>query len=208
MWLDDVRRDLQYAARTLRRAPGFTTVIVLTLALGIGANTAIFSVVHAVVISPLPFKSPERLVHLYEHVPAVETANDRALRTGVFARDVAELAAGSKMLSHVTTRGLAIVTVQGSADAERQKLASVSIATFPMLDVQPVLGRWFAPGDDQPGRDRLIILSYGAWQRYFGGDPQALGKSLTFNGDDFGGKVAFGLVLRRRRCDAARLSFS
>ena len=110
----------------------------------------------------------------------------------MFARDVAELAAGSKMLSHVTTRGLAIVTVQGSADAERQKLAAISISTFPMLDVQPVLGRWFARGDDQPGRDRLIILSYGAWQRYLGGDPQALGKSLTFNGDDFGGKVAFG----------------
>ena len=96
------------------------------------------------------------------------------------------------MLSHVTTRGLAIVTVQGSADAERQKLASVSVSTFPMLDVQPVLGRWFARGDDEPGRDRLIILSFGAWQRYFGGDPQALGKSLTFNGDDFGGRVAFG----------------
>ena len=194
MWLDDVRRDLQYAARTLRRAPGFTTVVVLTLGLGIGANTAIFSVVRAVVISPLPFKSPERLVQLYENVPAAETPNNKALRTGVFARDVAELAAQSKLLSHVTTRGSAIVTVQGSADAQRQKLASVSIATFPMLDVQPVLGRWLAPGDDQPGRNRLIVLSYGAWQRYFGGDPQAPGKSLTFNGDDFGGKVAFGLA--------------
>ena len=190
---DDLRRDLLYAARTLRRAPDFTTIIVLTLALGIGANTAIFSVVHAVLIRPLPFKSPERLVHLYENVPAVETANGKALRTGVFARDVAELSAGAKMLSHVTTRGLAIVTVQGSADAERQKLAAVSIATFPMLDVQPLLGRWFAWGDDQAGRDRVMILSHGAWQRYFGGDPQALGKSLTFNGDDFGGKVAFGL---------------
>ena len=104
MWLDDVYRDLQYAARTLRRAPGFTTVVVLTLALGIVANTPIFSVVHAVVISPLSFKNPERLIHLYENVPAAETANNRALRTGVFARDVAELAARSKMLSHVTTR--------------------------------------------------------------------------------------------------------
>jgi putative ABC transport system permease protein len=159
MWFNDVRLDLQYAVRTLRRAPGFTTVVVLTLALGIGANTAIFSIVHAVVISPLPFKGPERLVHLYENVPAVESANNKALRTAVFAPDVAELAARSKMLSHVTTRGLAIVTVQGSADAERQKLGSVSIATFPMLDVQPVLGRWFARGDDEPGRDRLIILS-------------------------------------------------
>src|SRR5256712_13081743 len=197
MWLDDLRRDAQYALRTLRRSPGFTSVVVLTLALGIGANTAIFSVVHVVVLSPLPFRSPERLVHLYEDVPAAETPNNKALRTGaVFARDIAELSTRSKTLSHVTTRGSAIVMVQGSADAERQKLASISIATFPMLDVQPVLGRWFVRGDDEPGRDRLIILSYGAWQRYFGGDQQALGKSLTFNGDDFGGRVAFGLSYR------------
>jgi hypothetical protein len=85
--------------------------------------------VHAVVLSPLPFRSPERLVHLYETVPAAETPNNKALRTGVFARDIAELSPRSKTLSPVTTRGSAIVTVQGSADAERQKLASVSIAT-------------------------------------------------------------------------------
>src|SRR4029077_1342344 len=103
-----------------RRAPGFTTVVVLTLALGIGANTAIFSVLRAVVLSPLPFKSPRSLVHLYESVPASETQNNKALRIGaVFAHDVAELSARSRMLSHVTTRGSAIVTVQGSADAER-----------------------------------------------------------------------------------------
>jgi len=191
-WIDDLGRDLRYAARSLARNPAFSIVAVVTLALGIGANTAIFSIVHAVILSPLPFKNADQLVQLYENVPAAESPNGKAMRTGVFARDLIDLSTHARTVSHVATTGTAVVAVQGGADMQRQKLTSVTVSTFPMLGVQPKIGRWFAAGDDAPGRDRIIVLSYGAWQRYFGGDPQALGKPLTFNGDNFGARVAFG----------------
>ena len=144
-------------------------------------------------IDPLPFEHADRLVKLREHVPASESPNGRLRDVdGMDSREFLELQARSRTLSHVISHGLALVSVQGSADAVRRELTSVSAAAFPMLGVQPVLGRWFTPDDETPGHDRVIILSYGAWQRYFGGDPQALGKNLSFNGNVFSDPIAPG----------------
>ena len=105
VWIDNARRDLRYAARSLARNPAFSIIAIVTLALGIGANTAIFSIVHAVILSPLPFKNADQLVQLYENVPAAESANGKAMRTVVFARDVIDLSMHARTLSHVVTTG-------------------------------------------------------------------------------------------------------
>jgi putative ABC transport system permease protein len=190
---DDLLQDTRYALRWCARDRGFAAIVIATLALGIGVNTAIFSVVHAVLIDPLPFEDADRLVNVRENVPAAQSPSGRPRQMdGIDTREFLELQAKSRTLTHVVTFGLALVSVQGSADAVRQELTSVSAAAFPMLRVQPVLGRWFLPDDETPGRDRVIILSYGAWQRYFGGDSQPLGKTLTFSGNVFSGNIALG----------------
>jgi len=192
VWLDDLQWDLAYSLRSLRKTPGFTAIVVLTLALGIGANTAIFSVVHAVLMNPLPFDRSEQLVRLWERVPAAETPNGMARRVGgLDVRELLDLKARSRTLSHVVGYGFALVTIPGSAETVRLALAPVSAAAFPMLGVQPMLGRWFTPRDEESG-ERIIILSDRAWHRYFGGDPQVLGKTVRFNGNRFSGDVALG----------------
>ncbi len=197
LWLDDARRDLRFAFRSLTRAPGFAMVAVLTLALGIGSNTAIFSVVRAVLLQPLPFKSAARLVRLYENVPATESPNHRPWHTAfVDARTFLAVRAQSHALSHIVTYQETIVTAQGGTDAARQVLVSVSSAVLPMLGVHPLIGRGFEQADEAAGRDNVLILSYGAWQRYFGGDRNVIGKSLTFSGNDIGSNVTFGLPYR------------
>jgi putative ABC transport system permease protein len=191
-WLDDLRWDLAYSVRSLRKTPGFTAIVVLTLALGIGATTAIFSVVHAVLMNPLPFERSEQLVRLWEHVAAAETPNGMARRVdGLEVRELLDLRARSRALSHVAAYGFALVTIPGTADSARLALAPVSAAAFPMLGVQPRLGRWFAPADEQSG-ERIIILSDRAWLRYFSRDPHVLGKTIRFNGNRFSSGVVLG----------------
>jgi putative ABC transport system permease protein len=190
---DDLLLDIRYALRWCARDRGLAGIVIVTLALGIGVNTAIFSVVHAVLIDPLPFEHADRLVRLREHVPASESPNGRPRDVdGLESREFLEVQTRSRTLSHVISHGLALVTVQGSSDAVRQEVTSVSAATFAMLGVQPLLGRWFLRDDEGAGGDRVIILSYGAWQRYFGGDPGALGKTLSFSGNTFSGSMALG----------------
>jgi putative ABC transport system permease protein len=192
-WLDDARRDAQYAIRTLRRSPGFAAVAVLTIALGIGANTAIFSVLDAVLLHPLPFKDADRLVRLYENVPASESPNRRASRFGgIGAREYLALRDQARTLSHVVAHAIALVSVAGGVDTSRRELTALTSNAFSMLGVQPMLGRTFTADEDQPGRDKVIILSYAAWQRYFARDVAVLGRTLTFNGNTFNGDVALG----------------
>jgi putative ABC transport system permease protein len=192
-WLDDARRDVQYAIRTLRRSPGFAGVAVLTIALGIGANTAIFSVLDAVLLHPLPFKEADRLVRLYENVPASESPNGRPRRLGgIDAVEFLALRAQARTVSHVVAHAIALVSVSGGIDTSQRELTALSSTAFAMLGVQPILGRSFTPEEEQPGLDKVIVLSYAAWQRYFGGDPAVLGKALTFNGNTFSGGVALG----------------
>jgi putative ABC transport system permease protein len=180
----------------LRRTPGFTAVAALTLALGIGATTAIFSIVNAVLLRPLPYPDSDRLVRLYENIPAAESPNGKPRRIGaVDTRDLLELRVHSRTLSHVITYSFATVTISGCGDAIRLRGAPVSTATFPMLGIQPMLGRWFTQDEELAGHDHVVVLGYNAWQRCFGRDPDVLGRVLTFTGraaGPLGGNVALG----------------
>jgi predicted permease len=194
VWLDDARRDVRYALRSLKRTPGFTIVAIVTLALGIGANTAIFSVVHAVLLQPLPFAHADRLVRLYENVPAAESPNHKALRMGgMDLRELLELRARTRAFSHVISYSLALASPVGSADTTLLSGEAVSEGTFPMLGTPPALGRWFSPEEARSGGDKVIVLSDGTWRRYFDGDPTIVGKTMTFTGNStFIGGLALG----------------
>src|SRR5262245_30534264 len=122
MWLDDLRLDFQFAIRTLRRVPGFTFVVVLTLALGIGANTAVFSVVHAVLLRPLPYKDSAQLVRVYENVPGREFGNGKGpdRRFGAMdVRDLAGMSGRTRLVTHLATYSLAQMNLTIDGDMTR-----------------------------------------------------------------------------------------
>ena len=164
--------DLKFAFRQLLKNPGFTAVAALTLALGIGATTAIFSVVYAVVLRPLPFPESERLVAIWTQTPQFDrlpmaAANHRDLKSqATVFEDIA-------ILSRVANYNLT-----GDGEPERLLAARVAANLFPLLRVKPALGRGFAEDENQPGRDRVVILSHGLWQRRYAGDPNIVGKTI------------------------------
>ena len=176
LWLDDLQRDVRYALRTLGRNPGFTTVAVLTLALGIGATTAIFSVVNAVLIRPLPYPDADRLVRLASHPPSgVRPAPRMNLRPG----ELAELRQRSTTLAHAGISTLSFMSMTTAAGTIRLEGARVSPAIFHMRGVVPVLGRVFDVEAERPGADDVIILSEQTWRRYFNGDAEVLGRVVS-----------------------------
>src|SRR5687768_3624264 len=186
--IDSVIQDLRYTARTLARAPGFAAVAVLTLALGIGATTAIFSVVNAVLLRPLPYERSAQLVRMYEHVPPAAAGGGPARRIpGIAVRELIELRTRSRTLSHAVATGAAMVTAACGDEAVRLFGAPMSAAAWPMLGVRPALGRWFTPAEEQEGAGAVMLLSDGAWQRCFQRDPNVVGRMLTFTGRAPGG---------------------
>jgi putative ABC transport system permease protein len=171
--MDTLRQDIRYACRRLTRTPGFALVAIVTIALGIGANSAIFSVVHGVLLKPLPYAEPERLVALF-HV----YAGHHAEMSGPNFTDLAgmsETLAGASGIS--TSR--AILTGQG--DPVRLDTAEVSANLFELLGVHPLLGRTFHADENQPGRTKVVILSYGLWHERFGGDRGVIGRRITLD---------------------------
>jgi predicted permease len=177
--LTDLWQDVRYAARMSIKQPGFAATAVLTLALGIGATTAIFSVVYGVLLKPLPFHEPERLVSLMHrprapgisfgvinHGPATyftHVDNQRAFETiGVWETNE--------------------VSITGRGEPEHLDVLTVTAATLPLLRVQPVLGRIFSADDDAPGRPLRVVVTYGYWQRRFGGAEDVIGQSLAIDG--------------------------
>ena len=167
--------DMRYGTRQLLKAPGFTIVAVLTLAFGIGATSAIFSVINGVMLRPLPYPEPETLVRVFEVVPqygrfSVAPASffDWRQQNGVFER-IAAYTGGSD-------------TFTGSEGPERITMASVSWDLFELLRVPPALGRGFTPDEDLPNQNTVIVLSHGMWQRRFGGDPGVVGRSVVLGG--------------------------
>jgi putative ABC transport system permease protein len=175
--IDSVRQDAFYALRRLRQAPGFSLVAVATLALGIGATSAIFSVVNAVLVRPLPFPESDRLARVaqtWEGRPVVYSPQNFL--------DVAAQAASFSGMAAVDTNG---VTMTGQGAPVRLEGAEVSASFFDVLRVQPFLGRAFVAGENEPGHDRIAILGYALWRDRFGADPGVVGRTISLDREPY-----------------------
>ena len=172
-------QDLRYAVRTMLKKPGFTLIAVMTLALGIGGSTAIFTVVDAALLRGLPYKSPESLYHLWESTPQKQ-----------FAQREFSYPDYQDYQQNQVLEGLAAYTggggiITGRGEPQRVFAPAATANFFSVLGVEPFLGRTFQPDEDKPGAPRVVVLTYGMWQRNFGGDPGAIGQSITYNGDSY-----------------------
>ena len=173
-WLEIFWQDLRYALRTLRKSPAFTLVAVFALALGIGANTAIFSVVNAVLLKPLPYRDPGQLTLLWGNVRRVKVE-----RRGASYPDFVDWRKQSKSFEDMAGFTDVGFTLTGSDEPERMNGEYVSASYFSILGVSAIVGRTFLPGEDEvPMRDHVVILSEGLWQRRYGGDPGIIGKTI------------------------------
>lgn len=175
--------DLRYAARALARSRGFTTVAVLTLSLGIGAATAIFSVVNAVLLRELPYPDADRIVQVFQIIerPNVGTP----LRGGLTPDQFQIWRARARGLSHIGVHGTRTYTLTELDQAVRLHGAAVTPSLFPLLDIAPLLGRVFQPAEAQPGAEPVVILSQDTWERHLGSDPNVLGRMLTLEGNPY-----------------------
>ena len=176
--MSGLMQDIRYAIRMLIKNGGFTAVVVLTLALGIGANSAIFSVVNAVLLRPLPFKNPQQLVAIFDDQPQMGHTNasypeylDWREQTQVFANVAAQFNSSF------------VLTGQGAP--EQLRALRVSSSYLPMLGVEPILGRSFRPEEEAKSGDRVVLLSYAAWKGRFDGDPAIVGKTLDLSDQTF-----------------------
>jgi len=172
-----LRQDLHFAVRTLRKSPGFTAVALLTLALGIGANSAIFSVVNGVLLKPLPYHQPDRLVYLYSQFPTM--GFDEFWISPPEYRDLQERA---RSFSAIGAWRTGRVNVAGTENPVRVTSAVVSAEFFTALGVAPLLGRPFTAEEDRPNGPAVAVISYGLWRRVFGGDPQLVGSRVQIDG--------------------------
>src|SRR6266550_3757440 len=174
-WLEAIARDIRYAARTLRKSPTFTATAAATLALAIGANTAMFSVLNAVLLRPLPYRSPEQLAMLWTGTPGQNTQGRPAYLT------VEEWRRQSKSFADMAVLDPVSVTLTGTEGAEKISVARVSPNFFPLLGVQPFQGRTFSD-EEAARRRRLALISYRFWQTRFGGSHEAIGASIELDG--------------------------
>ena len=177
-WVEATLQDLRFGLRTLRRTPAFTAVAVLTLAIGIGANTAVFTVVNGVLLRPLPFPEPERLF-LVSYLPHNRPF---VIRPGLSDRDYLEFRRQDRVFEHLATSSSNPVTMTGAGEPTRVAAASVTPDFFAVLRANPAIGRTFLPEEDQPGRDHVVVLSSRLWQSHFGGDSRVLGQTVTLEG--------------------------
>jgi putative ABC transport system permease protein len=177
-WLEVAGQNLRYGARMLRRSPGFTTVAILTLALGIGANVAIFTVINGVLLQPLPFPHPEQLVRVYDDIRASNTHN-----VGMSVPELWDLQDHSGVFQDISVLFSADANLTGGDRPQRVELLATSPNYFLMLGAQPQIGRVYTPAEAQPGFTLNVVISDAFWRRSFGADPQVLGKSIRIDGD-------------------------
>lgn len=175
--LDTLRTDLRYAGRQLLRSPLFAAVAVLTLALGIGANCAIFSVIHSVLLQPLPYADPERMVIVYE------TWQQQGGHVSV--GNFADWRAQNRVFEDLAAFNGASFNLTDGAEPERLYGAMISPSFFRTGQLAPALGRYFLPDEGQPGHDHVVVLSHGLWVRRFGGDSRILGRDIRLNGEPY-----------------------
>src|SRR5215204_6355328 len=169
-------QDLRYGVRILLKQPGFTFVAVITLALGIGANTAIFSLVNSILLRPLPFREPDRVVRLIQASPKLGLAT-----WGVSQADFAAYREQNRSFETVAIYNNTAINLTGEGEPERLPMANVTADFFKVFGVNPLLGRTFVEGEDVEGRNLVCVISYAFWQRRFGGDPNVVGRMLSLN---------------------------
>ena len=177
VWLEQLRQDVSFGLRMLLRNPTFTLVATLTLALGIGANTYIFSTVDALLFRPLAFANPDRLVALWESVPG--TGNERG---ELSPSDFLDWQAQNHVFNHMAAQSWWDANLGGVERPEHLHGFLVSPDYFAALEAQPMLGRGFAPEEGAPGKDHVAVLSYGLWRDHFGADPSIAGRTVLLNG--------------------------
>ena len=193
-------QDIRYGARMLFRQPSFTIVAVMTLALGIGANSAIFSVVNAVLLRPLALGEPEQLVNLYETLPQ----GGGALGS-VSTPNLIDWREQNDVLTGIAAFTPADFSLQATDSPQRINGAGVSHNFFDLLGVAPLMGRGFVEGEDQPGNNHVVVISEQLWRRNYGADPQIVGKEITLSGENFTvvGVMSSGFRLPSRMIGAA-----
>jgi predicted permease len=177
-WIETTGQNLRYAARMLRRTPGFTLVAILTLALGIGANVAIFTVVHAVLLEPLPFPHPEELVRVYDDL---RTSNTHDI--GMSVPELWDLRDKSGVFQDISVIFPTDGNITGGDHPERVELLGTNANYFTMLGVRAELGRTYVPADALPGFSEPVVISDAYWRRAFGANPKVLGTKIRLDGD-------------------------
>jgi putative ABC transport system permease protein len=175
-WLDWSRQDLAYALRQVRRAPRFAALVVVIVALGIGANSAIFTVAHAVLFRDLPYREPQRLVQIWN------TFRQHAMENVVFSHlEYLDYRARLRGLEDIAVYGQDSQTLTSSGEPEQIWVSTASTNLFELLGARPLHGRTFAPEESEPGRGAVVMLSHGLWQRRFGADPAVVGTSIQLD---------------------------
>jgi putative ABC transport system permease protein len=174
IWIETIGRDLRYALRSLRKSPGFTVVAMLTLALGFGANIAVFTVVNGVLFRPLPFPDPGRLFLI--------SYQSREGGLGFFDRDYLEYQRHVQAFEQIATFNEDSITLTGAGEAARLPTADVTSSFFSVLEVNPAMGRAFLPAEEKHGSNRVVLLSDKIWRSRFGADANILGKAITLDG--------------------------
>ncbi|MGH7646855.1 MAG: ABC transporter permease, partial [Gemmatimonadaceae bacterium] len=174
--MDTLAGDIRYALRRLRAHPGFTAIVVLTLAFGIGANSALFSVVNTVLLRPLPYAEPDRLVTIQHDYPSLK------LEAPVSAPGFRDYHDHTQLFTNVAVEGDWQANLTGLGDPQRLRGTMVSGDFFRTYGVLPELGRTLLPDEDLPGHNRVVVLSHGLWQRLYGSRPDAVGRTMSLNG--------------------------
>jgi len=177
-WIDSTWGDVRFAMRSLRRTPGFTSAAVVTLALGIGVNTAVFSIVNGVLLNPLPYPDPDQLVALYSR-----TAD--GVRSFSSYPNFLDWVRDNRSFSDLAAFRPDNFNLIGLGQPERVPVEMISASFFPLLGVQPILGRAFLPTDDQLGAPPVVLISESLWQRKFGSSPNAIGQTLILSGTSY-----------------------
>ncbi|HSL53661.1 MAG TPA: ABC transporter permease, partial [Pyrinomonadaceae bacterium] len=176
--METLIKDIRYGIRGLLKRPGFTVIALITLALGIGANTAIFSVVNAVLLRPLPFQKPEELVIVWEDLTFAGFPHNTPAPANYVDWKAQNQSFVDMAASHETSFNLT-----GDGEPERVSSYAVTANFFPLLGVQPLLGRSFVPEEDRPGANKAVVLSYGLWQSRYGADRNILNREILLNGE-------------------------
>src|SRR5919108_48905 len=167
--------DLRYGPRMLRKSPAFTAIAVLTLALGIGANTAMFSIVYGVLLRALPFPEPDRVVHLYTKSPQFGE------RQSISFPNYLDWQRRSQSFEQMASYRSDDLNLTGTGEPTRVHVAMVTATLLPTLGIHPLMGRNFTPEEDVQGANPVVLLTDSFWKSQFGGDPGVLGRAITLN---------------------------